>query len=476
MTMRGCVGRLILLGSLCSIAPSSAAAVERPNVTTGCFSVVVGRSASADGSVMFAHNEDAIAPAVNLYKVPRGTHVDGGQESPGYLWLNVTTCDVCATYVNECGVIIGSDGCPSREDKPELTNGGILFWLRRLAVEKARSAREAVRIAGGLISEWGYADGGRSYIIADADEAWILAAVNGKHWVAQRVPDDKVALIPNSYTIQGIDLRDTVNFLGSPDIIEYAIKRGWYDPARDGEFDFARAYATPGSMAHPGNTHRTWRAIDLLSGEKREVKHQMPFAITPSNKLSQLDLMRVLSDRYAGTVFGEPVEGTICHDGTMYSVVAQLRSWLPAEIKSIAWIALYRPELQAYGAWYPSITTAPVSYALGDHLLGLQEQLDRSIVGHKKDRSPAYATFVALDEKVRAHSSTYMLRVKEAWASYQDESFKEQSAFEKEIVSHLKKDRQKAVQLITDHTARKAMEMHRKADELLRSLDSHQDP
>jgi dipeptidase len=73
------------------------------------------------------------------------------------------------------------------------------------------------------------ADG--SVMFAHNEDA-VAPAVNGKHWVAQRVPDDKVAPIPNCYTIQGIDLRDTVNFLGSPDIIEYAITRGWYDPAR----------------------------------------------------------------------------------------------------------------------------------------------------------------------------------------------------------------------------------------------------
>jgi dipeptidase len=402
--------------------------------------------------------------------VPAGAHTAEKQESFPYLWLNVTTCDMCATYLNEYGVIIGSDACPSREDKPELTNGGILFWLRRLAVERARTAREAVNIAGGLISELGYADGGRSYIVADPNEAWILAAVNGKHWVAARVPDDKVVAIPNCYTIQGIDLRDTLNFLGSPDIIDYAIKKGWYDPARDGEFNFARAYSPAGSLAHPANAGRMWRGIDLVAGRKCDIKQQLPFALTPARKVTVQDLMRTMSDRYDGTEIEEPGQAAICHDGTMYSFVAHLRPWLPAAIRSVLWVALYHPDLQAYSAWYPGITSVPEAYAVGDHVMGLQEQLDRSIVGHKKEKPPAYATFVALDEKARANSATHVPRVKQAWKSYQEKLIKEQNEFEGQLLGPKKLDSKETIQRVTDHTAAKATEICRKAEELTKNL------
>jgi hypothetical protein len=146
--------RLTLLATL-SLVVSNAVAAGGLKLESGCFSVLVRKKAFADRSVTFAHSEDALAPAVNLYKEPRGAHVAVGPESLAYLWLNVTTCDVCATYMNEYGVTIGSVACPSKEDRPELTNGGILFWLRRLAAERARTARDAVKIAGGLISELG---------------------------------------------------------------------------------------------------------------------------------------------------------------------------------------------------------------------------------------------------------------------------------------------------------------------------------
>ena len=135
------------------------------NPKLDCFSIVVGRSASADGSVIVAHNEDTGTKLVNYFKVPAMDHQPGeeilfetGGKTPqashtlGYLWINLPVCDVCDTYLNESGVFVGSDGCPSREDKPVLTSGGIVFWLRRIVAERARTAREGVKIAGKLLS------------------------------------------------------------------------------------------------------------------------------------------------------------------------------------------------------------------------------------------------------------------------------------------------------------------------------------
>ncbi|MBE0664247.1 MAG: C69 family dipeptidase, partial [Candidatus Aminicenantes bacterium] len=126
-----------------------------------------------------------------------------------------------------------SNACLSREDKPELFSGGIGFNLRRLVAERAHTAREGVRIAGELISQHGYNSSGRTYIIADAREGWLLHAVNGRHWVAKRVPDNEVAVIANRYTITAVDLKDRENFQGAADIIEYAVVRGWFNPQKD---------------------------------------------------------------------------------------------------------------------------------------------------------------------------------------------------------------------------------------------------
>ena len=280
-----------------------------------CFSMLVGKNASADGSVFFAHNEDdGGEQLVNYYKVPRVKHKIGGKiivkngveipqvpETYSYLWLEMPKMEFSDSYINEWGVAIASDQCTSRETDGELQDGGIAYWLRRLVAERAKTAKQGVKIAGKLIEEYGYASSGRTYVIADRNEGWMLAAVYGKHWVAKRVPDDHVAVIPNYYTIGEINLADTTNFLGAADIIEYAITKGWYDPDIDGKFHFARVYSDSGNLNHNGNIHRMWRGVNFIACNNFAINDSFPFSLKPEKKISLRDLMKVLRDHYEGT-------------------------------------------------------------------------------------------------------------------------------------------------------------------------------
>ena len=85
--------------------------------------------------------------------------------------------DFADSYLNEWGVTIASNACRSREDSTGLTKGGISYWLRRLMAERARTAREAVQIGGELVEKYGYDSSGRTYCIADAQEAWLMAGI-----------------------------------------------------------------------------------------------------------------------------------------------------------------------------------------------------------------------------------------------------------------------------------------------------------
>ena len=175
----------------------------------GCFSIVVGKNASADGYVIIAHNEDDTIPQiVNHRKVPRKKHapgekvklLNGGQldqveQTWAYIWSEMPGMLFSDSYINEWGVSITSDNCPSRENKPQITEGGIGYMLRRLVAERVKTAREGVLLAGRLVERFGYIDSGRTYFICDPDEGWLFCVVNGKHWLAQRVKDDQVAMV-----------------------------------------------------------------------------------------------------------------------------------------------------------------------------------------------------------------------------------------------------------------------------------------
>ncbi len=460
-------------------------------LTFDCFSVIVGRNASADGSVIVAHNEDTGTKLVNYYKVPAKEHQPGEairfetgatttqvSHTLGYLWINLPVCDVCDTYINEAGVFVGSDGCPSQEDKPELTNGGIVFWLRRMVAEQARTAREGVSIAGKLIAEFGYASSGRTYIIADSRECWIMNVVNGKHWVAARVPDNAVAVIPNNFTIREINLKDTANYQGSPDLVDYAVSRGWYNAASDGAFLFNKAYSNPGSLTHPDNIHRQWRATEMLSGRKYDVNGILPFSFEPEKKISYQDVMRVLRDHYEGTELdksklytnGNPHRmnsGTICSGGSQYSTVTLLRSWLPVEIGTLVWIAPFRPCTQAYTAWYPSITGIPSRYAQSDYESALKNHFNPAF-SKGEDKRHAFRVFVSLVDAVDRDYWKFIPSVQSAWRSFEEVNFRDQERIEREAVELFKNDPKKAVKHLTANTSMKAMEVYRKAGQLKR--------
>ncbi len=210
-----------------------------------CYAIIVGRKASADGSVLVAHNEQNGGQRIlNFRRVPRLKHPEGSAvrlhhggslpqvpETWSFLWSENPGLAFSDGYLNEWGVAIASDGCRTREDdydtlvqRGEIRDGGIGYMLRRLIAERAKTAREGVELAGRLVERFGYVDSGRSYVVADPREEWLFSVVRGRRWVAQRVPDDAVVVLPNIHIIGRVNLDDRANFLGSADLIDYAVK------------------------------------------------------------------------------------------------------------------------------------------------------------------------------------------------------------------------------------------------------------
>ncbi|MDD8031268.1 MAG: C69 family dipeptidase [Acidobacteriota bacterium] len=357
-----------------------------------CYTVLVGKKASADGSVIVAHNEDDYGEImVNVRKIAphdygpkvkinlrRGAVYETSGQTNGFLWIEATGQEFADSFINEYGVVITSDSCPSRETKEDYTDGGIGYMLRRIVAEKARTAREAVILAGELVEKYGYIGSGRTYSIADKNEAWMLAVIRGRHWFAQRVPDDEVAVIPNYYTIRQIRLDDPDYYLGSPDIIEYAKNNGWYDETRDGQFDFKKAFARP-SKRNPvfdGNSLRMWRGVVMLSGKNREIDDDFPFSFKPAQKVTPEVLMTLLRDHYEGTECdathgykeGSPNRTkfrTICTSSTINSLVACLNDQKPEPISILVWLALGKPDTTVYLPLYYGLEKLPEGLGYG---------------------------------------------------------------------------------------------------------------
>lgn len=374
-------------GALFSCAPTSQNEnIEKEN--QNCFAIIAGREATADGSVLFGHNEDdsgeqmlnvyvcnpslsshfetpdipkfeGVKPETRKPAITNGIANLEGKQNLKFIWVEFPGMSVADAFMNEYGVAIASDGCNSKEDINDVTDGGILYGIRVSVAKYARSAQDAVEIIGDLVERYGYAGSGRTYCIADPYEAWIVAVVMGRHWVAQRVPDDKVMIIPNYYAITKVDLKDSANFLGSADIVDYAIKRGWYNPQTDGEFNFRVAYSSEKQLYGKGNTGRHEKALAYFTdGTYPYSNLTAEPMITPAHKVSMQDMINALSIHDPqGNVKGH--NGSICNGSTVVSTIFQLRPYPDRERGCIMWMAPGKPCMTPYVPWYLGLSESP---------------------------------------------------------------------------------------------------------------------
>lgn len=339
----------LLLFIVCAI---SVTAQDNEN----CFGIIAGRATTVNGAVLMGHNEDdAGEQMLNIYVVKKDTE----NGSAKYIWAEFPGMEQADALMNEYGVCVASDGCSSKEDIDDFTNGGILYDVRINVAKYATSARHAAELIGEMVEKYGYRGSGRTYLVADPTQGWIVSVVKGRHWVAQRVPDDKIMLIPNYYVIDKVDLSDKENFLGSPDLIDYAIKRGWYDPAKDGDFSFRNAYASPKTIASNHNINRHRLALDYVIGSKYDYSWEtVEPMVTPSKKVDLDDLRTILSIHTSQKEDGSH-PGLVCNNNTILCTIFQLRNDLPREVGCIMWAAAGHPCTEAFIPWYLGMSESP---------------------------------------------------------------------------------------------------------------------
>jgi len=441
-----------------------------------CFSILVGKNATEDGSVMFAHNEDDWGERiVNWFKVPARNHKSGSEitlkngagilqsnKTYSYLWLEMPEMEFSDAYMNEWGVSISSDACPSKEKKGDITDGGIGYWLRRAMAERAKTAREAVLIGGALIEKYGYTSSGRTYCIAGQTECWTLAVVKGKHWVAQRVPEDHVAIIPNYYTITNVDLADSLNFYGSADLIEYAKKKKWFNPDKEVEFNFRKAYGDPKNLEDMVNLTRHWSAINMLSAEQYEIEDEFPFSFEPKNKVPLTVLFSILRNHNEGTEYdksenytlGNPheFERTICSNTTQYGFVIQIRNNLPKEIGTVMWLAPFRPCVHPFTQWYMGITEIPENFNIGEYRTALIDHFEP--IENMRKFAPDHH-FLEYVKHAQSVDKTYGRQIKlinSKLLKFEQELIDNQASFEKRLSEIQSVDPRQSNKMMTDYT------------------------
>lgn len=440
-----------------------------------CYSIVVGKKVSVDGCVLMAHNEDDGPPQiVNHHKVSRTKHSsgetlklrNGGQlaqasQTWAYIWSEMPGMLFSDSYLNEWGVCVTSDNCPSREDRPQITDGGIGYMLRRLVAERAKTAREGVLLAGRLVERFGYIDSGRTYIICDPDEGWLFCVVNGKHWMAQRVNDNEIAMVANTYTIRRINLSDEDNFLASKDIIKYSVSRGWYNPKKDGPFDFAAVYSNPNAASNFSNFGRQWSGFKYIAVEPPKIGPNLPFSVAPKRKVSVADIIQILRHDYKGTIIessspnrSPQKSGTpICSDATQTSFVAQLRKDMPLDIGLVYWMCLSSPRTSFYIPYHFGISEFPTGFSLESKRPSkafFDEQLNRPF---RTDPLEAFLMFSNFRSKLSDASVDMITEVKALAVDIENNALTLQKPLEETSRRLYSKDKIAAMYILTNYSS-----------------------
>ncbi|MGE5561639.1 MAG: C69 family dipeptidase [Chloroflexota bacterium] len=485
-----------------------------------CFAVIVGRRASADGAVLFGHNEQNTEwNTINYRRIPRLTYPhgirlkNGGlvteiRDSYAFLWTEMPTREFSDNCFNEWGVAVAGNGCPTREDDAEaltarglISEGGIGYMLPRLIAMGARTAREGVELAGRLIGRFGYVATGRSLTIADPNEAWVMSIARGRSWIARRVPDDGVVIIPNVHVIDAVDLEDQDNVIHSPGLVEYAVSRGWYDPAGGRPFSFRAAFSAPPVSTEMQYRHgcdsRQWHGQALITGQHAELtdRTELPFAVRPQRKLTVADVAAVLRSHLDGTDYDwrrqsphrsphHPEEGIdhsfareACNIATQESVVFQLRGWLPAAIGCVAWRANAVPCTSIYTPWYQGIDETPPTFHRACDIetqLDLTHHFGQDLDYYRQRRDLAFHPFHRLAMLADRDYDRRLAVIAPLRDKFETTGYALQTAVEQTAEALQAKDPGLMRAYLTDYTAGRALQAGALASELVARFEAEE--
>ena len=306
------------------------------NRSEACTNVIVTRGASADGSCLVSYAADSHWLYGELYFKPQADWATGSKlkvydwDSGKYLGEIEQVPHTYKTIgnMNEHQLIIAETTFGGRHglNNPDaIMDYGSLIYI---TLQRARTAREAIRLMDELTQKYGYYSEGESFSIADKDEAWIMEMVvkgaeKGSVWVARRIPDGYVSGHANQSRITTFPLNDPENCLYSEDVISFARKMGWFD-GKDEEFSFRDAYCPLDFGGLRGCEARVWSAFNILGKGKfayedggslvekdsydyvdyamgHNPANNMPLWIKPAGKVSVKDVADVMRDHYEGT-------------------------------------------------------------------------------------------------------------------------------------------------------------------------------
>ncbi|MCX7879168.1 MAG: C69 family dipeptidase [Ignavibacteria bacterium] len=468
-----------------------------------CTNILVTKGASVDGSVMISYNADAGGFMEPLYFSPARSWGENDSieiydwDTHKYLGKikQVPQTFQVVGLINEYQVSIGETtfgGRPELRDTTGIMDYGSLMFV---ALQRAKTAREAIKVMTSLVAEYGYYSTGESFSIADPNEVWIMEMIGkgvgnkGAVWVALRIPDGYICAHANKARIREFPLNDPQNCMYAPDVIDFAIKKGYYK-LNDGPFSFSDVYDPPTPASLMFCEGRVWSIFRRAAPSQnfsdnywRAVKGSKPYPlwIKPDKKLSVRDVIALMRDYFDGTPYdlrkglaAEPygcpvrwkplvwkVEGDtteyawerpISTQQTAFTFVSQLRSWLPRQIGGVHWYGVDDTYSNVYIPIYCSIKTPPECFRVGSIS---NFTLESAFWIFNLVSNWAYTKYSYMYEDIR-----------KVQKELEDKFFDYQSAIEKVALELNKESTEKAVNFLTDYSISQSMLVMRRWREL----------
>ncbi len=469
-----------------------------------CTNFLITKGASADGSTMITYAADSHVLFGELYYWPATDYPEGS-------WLDIYEWDTgkflgkikqaAHTYnvvgnMNEFQVAIGETTYGGRS---ELRNTeGIIDYgsLMYIALQRSKTAREAIKIMTDLVAEYGYYSSGESFSISDPNEVWILEMIGkgkgnkGAVWVARRIPDGYISGHANQARIRQFPLDDPDNCLYAEDIISLAREKEYYTGKKDKNFSFTDAYAPLDYGALRFCEARVWAGFRKVNSKMNKyedyaigdnAKNVMPLWIKPDKKVTVQDVMDLMRDHFEGTTldmtkdigagpFNNPYrwrpltwevdsvsycnERAITTQQTGFSFVAQSRSWLPNEIGGIFWFGVDDASSTVYTPMYSSITEVPKAFAVGNGSM-MEFSNDAAFWVFNQVSNLAYTRYNAIHPEIEKLQQ----ELENRYVAYT-------GAMDLAAANLLKKDKNLAIDLLTEYSVNQGNNTLKKWQEL----------
>lgn len=351
---------------------------------------MVGKKASADGSVMTSHTCDChrsgsqivVMPAAEYGPTDRRNLTRRKDDNTGPMerFLRESTGSIphaprthsylCPTYaaMNEHQLAVGESTFVGR--KEAISPRGLIDCenIIQLMLERTKTARDAIKLGGELLAAHGWCDEGECLTIADTKEIWLMEIVGvgpegvGASWVAQRIPDDHVSVVSNGARIGEFDLADTENFMGSETVKDLAISQGWWNPAGKTPFRFCDAY-NPTARTDFAVTRREWRVLDLLAPALGLPGNgnNFPFSVKPEKLVGPERIMQLFRDTYEGTEYDVCKNLTVVDDAGKTIVSPMANPFMPYDMTKMlringGWGALGERQIARWYCMYVTVT------------------------------------------------------------------------------------------------------------------------